>query len=101
MRRVEILRGQYRRGERLPSQRDGATRTVPTGHVRCAHPLLDLNDVPKAGLVDPVLDAIATLLGVAARDAYLTWQQKLGVDAHEAELGCPGALGLTLRLEVA
>ncbi len=98
--RDEILRGQYRPGERLPSERDLALRfSTGRGPVREAlkrleqlgiasiqhggargvaiedctldvlGPLLDLEDLPDARLLDQVLEVFGVLVHVAARDA--------------------------------
>jgi len=96
--RDEILSGQYRAGERLPSERDlsdrfGASRsavrealkalsqlglaTIQRGGARARSvnectldvlgPLLDLNDIPDAKLVDEVLEMFGVLMDRAAR----------------------------------
>lgn len=98
--RDEILRGQYRAGERLPSERDltirfatsrgavrealkkleqlgiasiqrGGARVVPVEHctLDVLGPLLDLNDIPDAKLVDEVLHVLGVLMDTAARAA--------------------------------
>jgi len=98
--RDDILRGQYRAGERLPSERDlssrfdasrgavreafkrleqlgiatiqrGGARVVPIDHctLDVLGPLLDLNDLPDAKLVDEVLQMVGTLMDMAARMA--------------------------------
>ena len=98
--RDEILSGQYRTGERLPSERDLCERfSVSRGAVREAlkqlqqlgiasiqpgggrvapieectldvlGPLLDLNDVPDAKLVDEVMQMIGVLMREAAAAA--------------------------------
>ena len=98
--RDEILAGQYRAGERLPSERDlttrfeagrgairealkkleqlgiasiqpGGSRVVPVEActLDVLGPLLDLNDIPDAKLVDEVLHIFGVLMGVAARTA--------------------------------
>jgi len=98
--RDEILQGQYRAGERLPSERDltsrfdtsrgavreafkkleqlgiasiqpGGARVVPVEQctLDVLGPLLDLNEVPDAKLVDEVLEIFGVLMGVAARSA--------------------------------
>ena len=98
--RDEILRGQYRAGERLPSERDlttrfatsrgavrealkkleqlgitsihpGGARVVPVDHctLDVLGPLLDLNDIPDAKLVDEVLHVLGVLMDTAARAA--------------------------------
>lgn len=96
--RDDILRGHYRAGERLPSERDlsarfdtsrGAVReafkrleqlgvaTVQPGGARVVPidkctldvlgPLLDLDEVPDAKLVDEVLQIVGLLMDLAAR----------------------------------
>ena len=98
--RDDILRGQYRAGERVPSERDLAARFATSrGTVREAlkkleqlgiasiqpggarvipvqectldvlGPLLELNDVPDAALMEQVLDIGAILVGYAAETA--------------------------------
>jgi GntR family transcriptional regulator, transcriptional repressor for pyruvate dehydrogenase complex len=98
--RDEILRGQYRAGERLPSERELAVRfqtsrgtvrealktleqlglaAIQPGGARAVSiehctldvlgPLLDLNEVPDAVLVDQVLEIFGELLCVATRAA--------------------------------
>jgi DNA-binding FadR family transcriptional regulator len=98
--RDDILRGQYRAGERLPSERDlssrfdasrgavreafkrleqlgiatiqrGGARVVPIDHctLDVLGPLLDLNDLPDAKLVDEVLQMVGALMDMAARMA--------------------------------
>ena len=98
--RDDILRGQYRAGERVPSERDLAVRFATSrGTVREAlkkleqlgiasiqpggarvipvqectldvlGPLLELNDIPDAALIDQVLDIGAILIGYAAEIA--------------------------------
>ncbi len=98
--RDEILRGQYRAGERLPSERDlttrfdtsrgavrealkkleqlgiasiqrGGARVVPVEHctLDVLGPLLDLDDIPDAKLVDEVLQVFGVLMDTAARAA--------------------------------
>ena len=95
--RDEILRGQYRAGERLPSERDLTTRFATSrGAVREAlkkleqlgiasiqrggarvvaieqctldvlGPLLDLDDIPDAKLVDEVFHVLGILMDTAA-----------------------------------
>ncbi|MGD2167288.1 MAG: GntR family transcriptional regulator [Gammaproteobacteria bacterium] len=110
--REEILRGQYRPGERLPSERDlalrfntgrGAVRealkrieqlgiaSIQHGGARAVAvedctldvlgPLLDLDELPDARLVDQVLEVFGVLLHVAARVAIRT-----ATDAQMAEI---------------
>lgn len=98
--RDDILRGQYRAGERVPSERDLAVRFATSrGTVREAlkkleqlgiasiqpggarvipvqectldvlGPLLELNDVPDAALMEQVLDVGSILIGYAAKTA--------------------------------
>ncbi len=98
--RDDILRGQYRAGERVPSERDLAARFATSrGTVREAlkkleqlgiasiqpggarvipvqectldvlGPLLELNDVPNAALMEQVLDVGSILIGYAAKTA--------------------------------
>lgn len=98
--RDDILRGQYRAGERVPSERDLAARFATSrGTVREAlkkleqlgiasiqpggarvipvqectldvlGPLLELNEVPDAALMEQVLDIGAILIGYAAETA--------------------------------
>ncbi len=98
--RDEILSGQYRTGERLPSERDlcerfgvsrGAVRealkqlqqlgiaSIQPGGARVAPieectldvlgPLLDLNDVPDAKLVDELMHMMGVLMREAAEGA--------------------------------
>ena len=98
--RDEILRGQYRAGERLPSERDltirfatsrgavrealkkleqlgiasiqpGGARVVPVEActLDVLGPLLDLDDIPDAKLVDEVLHVLGVLMDTAARAA--------------------------------
>lgn len=98
--RDEILRGQYRAGERLPSERDltirfatsrgavrealkkleqlgiaaiqpGGARVVPVEQctLDVLGPLLDLDDIPDAKLVDEVLHVLGILMDTAARAA--------------------------------
>ena len=100
--RDEILRGQYRAGERLPSERDlttrfatsrgavrealkkleqlgiasihpGGARVVPVEHctLDVLGPLLDLNDIPDAKLVDEVFHVLGVLMDTAARAALV------------------------------
>jgi GntR family transcriptional repressor for pyruvate dehydrogenase complex len=101
--RDEILRGQYRPGERLPSERDLALRfSTGRGPVREAlkrleqlgiasiqhggaravaiedctldvlGPLLDLDELPDARLLDQVLQVFGVLVHVSARVALRT-----------------------------
>ncbi len=98
--RDDILRGQYRAGERVPSERDLAARFATSrGTVREAlkkleqlgiasiqpggarvipvqectldvlGPLLELNEVPDAALMEQALDIGAILIGYAAETA--------------------------------
>lgn len=98
--RDDILRGQYRAGERVPSERDLAARFATSrGTVREAlkkleqlgiasiqpggarvipvqectldvlGPLLELNEVPDAALMEQVLDVGSILIGYAAETA--------------------------------
>ena len=98
--RDDILRGQYRAGERVPSERDlavrfatsrgtvrealkkleqlgiasiqpGGARVVPVQEctLDVLGPLLELNDIPDAALIDQVLDIGAILIGYAAEIA--------------------------------
>lgn len=98
--REEILRGQYRAGERLPSERDLTTRfatsrgavrealkkleqlgiaSIQRGGARVVSvehctldvlgPLLDLDDIPDAKLVDEVLQVFGVLMDTAAHAA--------------------------------
>ena len=98
--RDDILRGQYRAGERVPSERDlaarfatsrgtvrealkkleqlgiasiqpGGARVVPVQEctLDVLGPLLELNEVPDAALMEQVLDIGALLIGYAAEIA--------------------------------
>ena len=98
--RDDILRGQYRAGERVPSERDlaarfatsrgtvrealkkleqlgiasinpGGARVVPVQEctLDVLGPLMELDDVPDAALVDQVLEVGAMLIGYAAEIA--------------------------------
>lgn len=98
--RDDILRGQYRAGERVPSERDlaarfatsrgtvrealkkleqlgiasiqpGGARVVPVQEctLDVLGPLLELNEIPDAKLMEQVLDIGALLIGYAAETA--------------------------------
>lgn len=98
--RDDILRGQYRAGERVPSERDlaarfatsrgtvrealkkleqlgiasinpGGARVVPVQEctLDVLGPLLELNDVPDAALIDQIFDIGVILIGYAAEIA--------------------------------
>ena len=117
--RDEILRGQYRPGERLPSERDLALRfSTGRGPVREAlkkleqlgiasiqhggarvvaieectldvlGPLLDLDEVPDAALIDQVLQMVGQLVRVAADTAVrkATPEQLSEIKLRAAEL---------------
>jgi len=116
--RDEILRGQYRPGERLPSERDlsarfdssrGAVReafkkleqlgiaSIQPGGARVVAvddctldvlgPLLDLDDLPDAKLVDEVLQMFGVLMEVAARLAIEKATDEQLAEARDIAMG--------------
>lgn len=134
--RDEILTGQYRPGERLPSERELAARfetsrgavrealrkleqlgiaTIHPGGVRVQPleeasldvigPLLDLQEVPDAELVDQVVTVLGLLVGFAAKrvaeeagDAEITEVRALVARIQQHDLRDPESMELRMAL---